>query len=266
MSQLNPEPPGGSSIAGPQPARFGESPGGGWPEQIQCAAGGDVEETIRAMNLILEPGQVTELRALGVSTESYRRPHTVSGYFDFDNIEVLARAAIELSPYSKGVYFIPNPVNTALLARAANHVCPINQEPLTSDSDITARRWLLVDIDAKRPSGISSTDAEHNAAIDKARQILDVLGGKGWPQPILADSGNGAHLLYRVDLPVNGGDLVKRILQGLAVMFDDEHSEVDTSVHNPARIWKLYGTFSRKGDDVADRPHRMARILEAPGG
>jgi len=28
-------------------------------------------------------------------------------------------------------------------------------------------------------------------------------------------------------------------------------------------IWKLYGTVSRKGDDVPERPHRFARVLEA---
>jgi hypothetical protein len=39
---------------------------------------------------------------------------------------------------------------------------------------------------------------------------------------------------------------------------------VDTAVHNPARIWKLYGTLSAKGDNTPERPHRMARILEAP--
>jgi len=35
-------------------------------------------------------------------------------------------------------------------------------------------------------------------------------------------------------------------------------------VFNPARIWKLYGTVSRKGDSIPERPHRLARILEAP--
>ena len=29
-------------------------------------------------------------------------------------------------------------------------------------------------------------------------------------------------------------------------------------------VWKLYGTRVCKGDHLPDRPHRMARILEAP--
>ena len=188
-----------------------------------------MEETIRALGVIQKPGQVTELRALGVSTPNYRRPHTVSGYYD--DPKALARDAMHLSPDSKGVYFVPNDVNPALLAPSSNRVRAVNQEPLTSDGDIILRRWLPVDIDATRPSGISSTDVEHDAAIDKARQIRAALAERGWPQPILADSGNGAHLLYRVHLPSDDGGLVQRILQGLSSMFDDERSQVDTSVH-----------------------------------
>ena len=245
----------------------------GWPSRDEIVGAGptapvalaDVgyQETVRAMDLILAPGQVTELRALGVCTQEYRRPHTISGYFD--DIEALAREATEVAPYATGVYFTPNPVNPALLARASNRARDVNQEPLSSDSDVVARRWLLVDIDAIRPAGISSTDAEHDAAIAKAKAIREALAARGWPQPILADSGNGAHLLYRVDMPVDDGGVVKRALEALAAEFDDDQSHVDTKVFNPARIWKLYGTVARKGDDLPDRPHRMARILEVPG-
>jgi hypothetical protein len=86
---------------------------------------------------------------------------------------------------------------------------------------------------------------------------------QGWPDPIVGNSGNGAHCLYRVELPTSDGDLVKRCLQGLARRFDDDLVKIDQAVFNPARIWKLYGTVSRKGDSVPERPHRLARILEA---
>jgi hypothetical protein len=41
----------------------------------------DAAEIQRALEAIIEPGQVVELRALGVSTSRYPRPHTESGYF-----------------------------------------------------------------------------------------------------------------------------------------------------------------------------------------
>ncbi len=91
-----------------------------------------------------------------------------------------------------------------------------------------------------------------------------VWSGVGWPEPILADSGNGAHLLYRIDLPANDDGLVKRVLEGLAFRFDDAEVRVDTTTHNPARIWKLYGTLAAKGDDTDERPHRLARLTYVP--
>lgn len=38
----------------------------------------------------------------------------------------------------------------------------------------------------------------------------------------------------------------------------------DQTVFNPARLWKLYGTTARKGDDLPERPHRLARLLHVP--
>jgi len=219
----------------------------------------DHAEAVKALRMILEPGQVTELRILEASTPSYRQPHTESGYFN--DIEKLAEAAATITK-AKGFYFIPNVINPALLARACNRIRPAGKDPTTSDHDIERRRWLLVDADAKRPAGISATDAEHDAAIELAFRIRAELEAENWPTPIVADSGNGAHLLYRIDMPVDDGGRVQRCLAGLAARYSTEHVTIDTSVYNPARIWKLYGSLAAKGDSTPDRPHRVSRILE----
>jgi hypothetical protein len=39
---------------------------------------------------------------------------------------------------------------------------------------------------------------------------------------------------------------------------------IDKTVFNAARIWKLYGTVSCKGDDTSERPHRVSKIIRAP--
>src|SRR5215208_3259051 len=102
----------------------------------------DLGEVRRTLDLVLQPGQVTELRALDVSTSSYRRPHTVSGYFD--DVETLIDALGYVERTAKGIYFTPNPVNAALLARAVNRLRDVaDREPLTGDRDIISRRWLL---------------------------------------------------------------------------------------------------------------------------
>jgi len=165
---------------------------------------------------------------------------------------------------AKGWYVIINPVNPALLARAVNRIRPVGKDPTTADADILHRRWLPIDFDAVRPKGISASDEEHNAALELALKVRDTLTAAGWPEPIYADSGNGAHLLYRVDLPADDGGFIERCLKALATRFDTESVTVDTSVHNPARIWKLYGTLSCKGDNTPDRPHRMAHLLAVP--
>jgi hypothetical protein len=214
-----------------------------------------VAEIQRTLDLLLEPGQVAELRVLNT------QQGTASGYFtDFDK---LAQAAAANSGKASGVYVTLNPVNPDLLARANNRVKKYVKET-TADRDILKRRWFPIDFDAKRPAGISSTDVEHELALDRARTCREWLGSQGWPEPIFADSGNGAHLLYGVDLPSDDNRLIERCLKALAARFDDAVVVVDSGNHNPARIWKIYGTLVAKGDDVPERPHRLARILDGP--
>jgi len=223
----------------------------------------DLQAVIGSRNRLSERKQVTELRALEATTASDRYPRTWFGYFD--DAEALADAVARFKT-AKGIYIVLNPVNPDLLARACNRIKKAGKGDATQDGDIISRRWLPIDVDVVRPAGISSTDAEHLAAVTRLSEVHQYLRGLGWPDPIVADSGNGAHLLYRIDLPRDDGGLVQRTLHALAARFDDAAVKVDTSVHNPARIWKLYGTLACKGDDVPDRPWRMSRIVKAPGG
>ncbi|WP_175020540.1 hypothetical protein [Methanogenium cariaci] len=115
-------------------------------------------------------------------------------------------------------------------------------------------------------AGVSATDAEHAAALERAERVAAWLTGRGFPEPVLADSGNGAHLLYAIDLPNDGEAtrLVKACLSVLDALFSDATVHCDTANFNAGRIWKLYGTTARKGDSTPERPHRKARICSAP--
>ena len=218
------------------------------------------EQILRAAELIMEPGFVYELRIPKAGREK-----TISGYFD-DPLK-LARCAAELDEAGKyaGIYITLNPCNPALLARCCNRVRPF-AEVTTADRDILKRRWFLIDFDPKRPAGVSSTDTEHGRSISTACGVWDDLRRAGFGDPVVADSGNGAHLLYRLDLPNDQGttDLLQRVLSGIAARCAPTDIDVDLTVYNAARICKLYGTMSRKGDSTADRPHRRSRILEVP--
>jgi len=218
--------------------------------------------TIRnILSVLSAPGQVVEVRALAENG-------THSGYFT--DFEALARQAeaLDCDPSVHGCYVTLNEVNPALLARRANRIKMhlSKGDTTTSDADIVRRRWLPVDIDPVRPSGVSATDAEHALAIAKADEIATWLSGIGFPEPVRGDSGNGAHLLYRIDLPNDEAStkLVKAVLSVLDKRFSDSSVSVDPANYNAGRIWKLYGTMVRKGDSTSERPHRRSRIISVP--
>jgi len=211
-----------------------------------------------ALRLLHEPGEVFEVRILNT-----QRAGTVSGYFDAPDLA--ARAVARWDGKAPGVYATLNPVLPDLAARAYNRLVE-RVRTTTSDGDVTRRRWLLVDVDAERPAGISATGDEWQAANDLAVVIGAHLHAQGWPAPVTANSGNGMHLLYRVDLPNDdeARELVSRCLVSLAARFNTGAVKVDTAVFNAARIAKVPGTFVCKGDNLPARPHRRAALLATP--
>ena len=219
-----------------------------------------LDDARRFVQLLARPGDVFELRSL---VKVHGQQHVDAGYFD--DFEALAKAAIACSGRFDGVYITINPVHPGLLSRAPrNRVQRAGNQGTTSDREVRTRRSILVDVDPVRPTGISSTEDEHAAAIDLARKIRNELGAVGWPEPILADSGNGGHLIYAVDLPVDDGGLVARVLKALSAKYSTSVCKVDEKMFNPARISKIYGTLTKKGENTPERPHRVARIVEAP--
>jgi hypothetical protein len=207
------------------------------------------------------PGGVWEVRGPKTKRKGPRRFFgTLSGYFDNRAAFVAAVRAITGEDV-EALYVTLNPVNPALRSRAANRLKTDARET-ASDADIVRRTIILLDIDPVRPSGISSTDEERDAALalrDTVRAFL--TDEAGWPEPLAVTmSGNGGALLYRVDLP-NDADataLVTGILTALAHLFNTATATVDTSNVNAARITKILGTIAAKGDDLPERPWRLA--------
>lgn len=205
---------------------------------------------------------ITEIRCLDAHG---RKKRIDSGYFDdFGKVSKLLRPYV-LSKRTKGIYFVINEVPAELKARAANRLEEF-ATTTTADNAITSRRWLYVDLDPVRPSGISSTNEQVQQAIQLALEVTEWTRSQGLCEPILAMSGNGAHLHFPISLSNNADSLaiVSGVLRTLKEKFSDDVVNIDTTVSNAARICRLYGTFAHKGDNTADRPHRMARILSVP--
>jgi hypothetical protein len=218
------------------------------------------DQMLKAIRALVPPGAVVEMR---VPEYGGRKANTASGYFD--DLQRLINDARQADGKAAGLYFTMNPVKPELLARRVNR-SEQYAKLTTADHDIQRRRWILIDIDPNRPAGICSTDAEHEAALSKTIEITDYLSGLGFPEPARMDSGNGAYLLYPVDMPNDDASrgLIQSFLNALGERFNDDVIKIDTSVYNAARIMRIPGTTNTKGDNTPERPHRRARLLSVP--
>ncbi|MEO1529304.1 MAG: AAA family ATPase [Planctomycetota bacterium] len=225
----------------------------------------DVEEFINAIH----PDGVFEIRIPNTpDRKGGKFKATASGYFDDAK-----KAAACVSKWSRaepaGIYLTINPVDGALLARSTNKI-EFRAKHTTSDEDTTRRRWLFIDIDPVRAAGVSATDGESARACDKQKAIRQWLTDRGWPEPLRMMSGNGAYLLYRIDLENDqlSRDLVEEFINAVADKFTDEFVDIDRKVFNASRIAKIGGTWARKGENFVgvngtpSRPHRQSFFVK----
>lgn len=214
------------------------------------------EKTIRTWyELFHGEGDVVEIRVLGSKK-------TWSGYYNSADAVVNAINSVQ----EGGIYSCLNTIKASCYDRAQHERLVMSPKATTSDNDIDGRRWILVDLDPKRSSDTNSTDEEKA----KARQVMVNVGtflrDQGFSAPVVADSGNGWHLYYRVSMAndADSAQLVKDFLQVLDMLFSDDSTDVDTSVFNAARIVKVIGTKSNKGSDTSDRPQRYSKFVKIP--
>ena len=207
------------------------------------------------LSWVTEKGQIVELRV----------PNAKGGPLSglFDDMDAMAEAAAKLSGTVPGIYLTLNPVKS-LANQVTNQLAKVSTA--VRDTDIQRRVWLPIDFDPVRPANTPSTDAEHDAAIALAKECRRWLRDEGWPDPVLADSGNGGHLLYYMYLPNDqrSRNLVSDCLEALSLRFSNSAVRIDTGNFNASRVWRVYGTTNCKGTQTDDRPYRRARVLETP--
>ena len=181
---------------------------------------------------------------------------TYSGYFK--NKELLVEKLKKTNTQSN-VYFTLNTINDACYSRKQKDNIEVSSTT-TTDVNIVNRNWLFIDIDAKRPSDVSSNESELKSAVSLARDIFKYMRNFGFYEPIVCMSGNGAYLLYRINIPntPENTELIKTCLQSLDMLFSNENADIDVSVFNPSRIAKIIGTIARKGSNTEDRPHLIS--------
>jgi len=201
-----------------------------------------------------------ELVEIRIMDPVYKK--TYSGYFT--DIETILR---EIARYDNcSLYFTLNVVNEACYSREQHDRISQKPKSTTSDNDIIARKWCLVDVDCEKPSDTNSSDEEKLLAQDVVNKVYTFLRDEGFEEPVICDSANGYHLLYKQNMVANveNTEIMKKFLQVLDMYFSTDKVKIDCATFNNSRVCKLYGTYSRKGFDTSDRPQRESKILRVP--
>ena len=141
----------------------------------------------------------------------------------------------------------------------------MGSDPL-GNADMQWITRLFFDFDPIRPKDTASTEDELSFARRAAEEVQKIFKVMAWPDPLMAISGNGAHLLYRTHQPNTAEirDMLGVIYAGLRQDFSTDQIDFDRAVKNPGRIGPLYGSIKRKGPNTPDRPHRQSRIVTWP--
>ena len=209
---------------------------------------------VSGLCLLHEPDEIIEIRSIDPKP-------VISGYFRADSPAI----AKELSRYpNRTFYQTMNRVKSACYAREQHERLVERPHETTTDGDIAGYQWLLIDADPVRPSGVSASREEKEAARRVAGMTMKKLMAMGFSEPIVADSGNGYHLLFHIHASPKEKQVLADFLAVLDMWFSTEQVKIDTAVFNPARITKLYGTIATKGASTPERPHRRSGIIRKP--
>ena len=139
-------------------------------------------------------------------------------------------------------------------------------------TDVSRMAFLLIDIDPIRKNGVSNcsaTNDEYLAARLVAEKVREFMTEElELDAPLWANSGNGVHLVWRIDLPAEkkSETLIRKCLLALANKFNSADAVIDTSISTQFHLTKLYGTTACKGVSTKERPWFNSNIEELPIG
>jgi len=188
------------------------------------------------------------------------KPETRNGiYTDFKKLAV---DLLAIEPEAIGLFHVVNQIKKPPKNYELNKLHKYGDG--TKDPDIKRRVSIMIDIDPERKPKTSASELELQRVFKATKVVKKFLSNCDWADPEYEiKSGNGAHLFYRVDLPVNEQirTLFQRILQALALIHNKDGVKIDLTVFNASRIMRIPGTMAQKGSsDNPDRPHRPCEI------
>ncbi len=235
-----------------------------WPHSEVCAGSGVIE---------IRLWQRPQLKGTDRLDKSKKRNELpLRGFFDDPDKAIAEISKFDQDDRTIGIFVVLNEIDRqAIEAKKTKIDNKIGSGKATRDQDILRRCWLPIDIDPVRPAGIMATDEEKQAAKKAITWINNLLtSDHDWPDPVVVDSGNGYHDLFRVDLPndSNSKQQIRNFFQALNRLLPDDLrglAKVDERPHNASRVLKLPSTVVRKQASEG-RPWRRSRILYEPEG
>jgi len=131
-----------------------------------------------------------------------------------------------------------------------------------SSEDVARVSVVPFDVDSDHPKDEPAADMELREARDrKLKPLLDWLRKHRYKTPFLAMSGNGYHVLQKVDIPIPEG-MRETVAEKLQAYFRETPlSGKADSIFDLPRVIKVPGTLSVKGKPSLERPHRVSKII-----
>ena len=215
-------------------------------------------EVYKFWDIFRPNNQLTEIRLISNDGK------IASGYFTDPKTLIEA-----VKPFAKdySVYFSINKINPDCYGRPQKDKIVIRAKNTTTDSEIIARDYVLLDLDSKRATGVNATEEQLNLAKQKANVVYKFLIDNGFYEPIVICSGSGVHIYIRCALlpTEENNQIIKRFTQAMSMLFSDNNVDIDEKVFNLGRISRVCGYYNRKGSPLdKERPQRLCTFAKVP--
>jgi len=136
------------------------------------------------------------------------------------------------------------------------------KKPSGKAEDVARVTVIPFDVDPpKTRRNQSATENEKKVAYDRLQDILRYVQKHGFGEPYLDDSGNGYRLSFKVNLPITNHEETTAKHREFFNEFKTEFPYLD-NISDLPRIVKVPGTWSLKGEDTPDRPHRISKLIQ----
>ncbi len=128
-----------------------------------------------------------------------------------------------------------------------------------SAEDVARITIIPFDVDSSHPKNQPATEQELEQGKERMINLVSWMRIQGYVAPLVAMSGNGYHVLQRVNIEIENTltDKLEAYFHEAPVLDGEERD----SIFDPPRIIKVPGTLSIKGTPTKERPHRLSYIV-----